>query len=71
MNKVVGYFVLGIVLGLLIGYTLGISTVIHSTLNALQGFISVSQINFNLNETKLVEEFNSTIVPEINRVAKL
>lgn len=67
MKGIITYFVLGIILGLLIGYTLGITTVIHSTANAIKGFLGSTTINININETRLVDEFNRTIIPQIKK----
>lgn len=55
--------VLGMFIGFWIGAYFGVNTLIDHVGNALQG----STFTINLNETKLVEEFNKTIYPQMQK----
>lgn len=59
----IGVFVVGLIIGIIVGVEMGTDIVIDSLGEAMKGFFENTnmEINFNLNETKIVEEMDKII----------
>ena len=73
MSKlIITFWVIGVlfifIVGIVAGMLLGTYALIDHTLNSR--FLDGTQITVNFNETKLMEEFNRTVMPEMEKWKK-
>jgi len=73
MSKlIITFWVIGVLfifmVGIVAGMLLGTYALIDHTLNSR--FLDGTQITVNFNETKLMEEFNRTVMPEMEKWKK-
>jgi hypothetical protein len=57
-------FIFGMIVGGLVVYFVLVGSV-ERVINDMQGLFVNNQLTVNINETKLIEEFNRTILPQI------
>jgi ABC-type molybdate transport system permease subunit len=56
-----------VVLAFVIGYLLGVFVGTYGVINKLSNIFYGSNIEVNFNETELINQFNKTVIPEIER----